>query len=80
MPDLTLNNLSNRLLSALEKRARDNERSIEMEIVLILQAAASESEVASERLEMNKRRRQTLDELVRESERLGFYDPPQSMP
>lgn len=80
MPDLYVKNVTDRLLSVLEKRARDNGQSLETEVLTILAAAALEYECAPQRVEMKTRRRDALDELVRESQRLGFYDPPQSIP
>lgn len=80
MPELVIKNVTDRLLSILEKRARDNGQSLETEVLTILAAAALEYEVSPERFEMKQRRRDMLSELVRESQRLGLYDPPDSLP
>lgn len=77
MPTLIIKDVTERLLSVLEKRARDNGQSLEAEVLTILAAAALEYEASPEHFEIKQRRRDILVELVRESQRLGLYDPPE---
>lgn len=79
MPTLIIKDVTDRLLSVLETRAGDNGHALETEVLTILAAAALEYEVSPERFQNKQHRRDTLGELVRESQRLGFYDPPDSL-